>query len=49
MTVGAGVRRCGMVPVLDRAGLDHVAGLIAAALVHDGNPCAIARGVATPQ
>ncbi len=38
-----------VVPVLDRAGLDHVAGLIAAALVHDGNPCAIARGVATPQ
>ncbi len=38
-----------VVPVLDRAGLDHVGGLIAAALVHDGNPCAIARGVATPQ
>ncbi len=38
-----------VVPVLDRAGLDHVAELIAAALIHDGNPCAIARGVATPQ
>ena len=38
-----------VVPVLDRAGLDHVGGLIAAALVHDANPCAIARGVATPQ
>ena len=38
-----------VMPVLDRAGLDHVGGLIAAALVHDANPCAIARGVATPQ
>ena len=38
-----------VVPVLDRAGLDHVGGLIAAALVHDENACVIVRGVATPQ
>ena len=38
-----------VVPVLDRAGLDHVGGLIAAALVHDENACVIVRGVPTPQ
>ena len=37
------------VPDLERAGLDHVGGLVAAALVHDGDPAALARGVGTPQ